>query len=172
MSDHETRDRPTAETAGATTDSEIYYGLLLKLGFGLMGLVLVSATIVYFLYVGFLDWERSREPEPPVLEETRAPILVPGAKLLPRPEAYRRDIESQEAQDLESYGWVDEAQGIAHIPIERAMEIVARDGLPSMAAPAAASGEGVEAAEAAATAGDAAGEAPSAPREGAEDGGT
>ena len=32
---------------------------------------------------------------------------------------------------LESYGWVDEEGGIAHIPIDRAMRIAAQGGLPA-----------------------------------------
>ncbi|RIK40359.1 MAG: hypothetical protein DCC55_15295 [Chloroflexi bacterium] len=37
---------------------------------------------------------------------------------------------SQEHAQLESYGWVDQAAGVAHIPITRAMALVAEQGLP------------------------------------------
>jgi hypothetical protein len=36
----------------------------------------------------------------------------------------RRDLKT-----LTTYGWVDRAHGLVHIPIERAMELVAKDGL-------------------------------------------
>jgi hypothetical protein len=36
-----------------------------------------------------------------------------------------------EEQQLNSYGWVDPKAGIAHIPIERAMEMIAQQGLPT-----------------------------------------
>jgi hypothetical protein len=35
-----------------------------------------------------------------------------------------------EDKTLYSYGWVDEKAGIVHIPIERAMELIAQRGLP------------------------------------------
>jgi len=41
----------------------------------------------------------------------------------------RNFVLDQEKQ-LNSYGWVDEKAGVAHIPIERAMELTAQRGLP------------------------------------------
>lgn len=38
--------------------------------------------------------------------------------------AYNREKQSR----LESYGWVDRQQGIAHVPIERAMQMLAEQG--------------------------------------------
>jgi hypothetical protein len=38
-------------------------------------------------------------------------------------------VLDQETQ-LNSYGWVDESAGVAHIPIEHAMELIAQRGLP------------------------------------------
>jgi len=40
------------------------------------------------------------------------------------------DVRLREEQELNSYGWVDEKAGVAHIPIERAMELTAQRGLP------------------------------------------
>jgi hypothetical protein len=39
-------------------------------------------------------------------------------------------IRIAEEQKLNSYGWVDEKAGTVHIPIERAMELLAQRGLP------------------------------------------
>jgi len=39
-------------------------------------------------------------------------------------------IRIAEEQKLNSYGWVDETTGTVHIPIERAMELLAQRGLP------------------------------------------
>jgi hypothetical protein len=41
----------------------------------------------------------------------------------------RKDLVNQENQ-LNSYGWVDEKDGVAHIPIEHAMELTVQRGLP------------------------------------------
>jgi hypothetical protein len=42
---------------------------------------------------------------------------------------FRDFLLNQEGQ-LNSYGWVDEKAGVAHIPIERAMELTVQRGLP------------------------------------------
>ena len=44
-----------------------------------------------------------------------------------------QDLEAFRARELErlsTYGWVDRQAGVVHLPIERAMELVAKDGLP------------------------------------------
>jgi hypothetical protein len=38
------------------------------------------------------------------------------------------DLRDGQRRDLESWGWVDRRAGIAKIPIDRAMDIVAREG--------------------------------------------
>ncbi|HVP44026.1 MAG TPA: hypothetical protein VMS96_11375 [Terriglobales bacterium] len=40
-------------------------------------------------------------------------------------------MREQEEQRLTSYGWVDQAAGVTHIPIERAMDLVAQRGIPA-----------------------------------------
>ena len=40
-----------------------------------------------------------------------------------------RTLDAQQLEVLNSYGWVDQTNGVAHIPIDRAMEIVAREGV-------------------------------------------
>ena len=40
-------------------------------------------------------------------------------------------MRQTEQELLQSYGWVDRAAGIARIPLQRAMELVAEHGLPS-----------------------------------------
>jgi hypothetical protein len=40
------------------------------------------------------------------------------------------DLHAKEDLLLENYSWVDKSQGKARIPIERAMELVAKQGLP------------------------------------------
>ena len=40
------------------------------------------------------------------------------------------DVRLREEEELNSYGWVDQKAGIVHIPIERAMQLIAERGLP------------------------------------------
>jgi len=41
------------------------------------------------------------------------------------------DFRLKEEQTLNSYGWVDQKTGVARIPIERAMQLIAQRGLPT-----------------------------------------
>ena len=68
--------------------------------------------------------------------------MVPAPNMSPEPDlqvASSRDYQEMRAAEeaqLRSYRWVDRDAGIAAIPIERAMEILARRGLPAQKSPA------------------------------------
>ena len=56
-----------------------------------------------------------------------ARAILPGVPASPPVVAPTRSVPSV---DLDAYGWVDRDAGIARIPIERAMDLVAQDGGP------------------------------------------
>lgn len=113
----------------------------------LIGLAVVG-IVIYFIIVGmydFLDkYERSQMATASPLVTTKGAMsrVVTqedmtrtfkdnGAPML---ETNERDqlrgfLMNQEDQ-LNSYGWVDEKAGVARIPIERAMDLIAQQGLP------------------------------------------
>jgi hypothetical protein len=43
-----------------------------------------------------------------------------------------------ETEELSTYGWVDEEQGVVRIPIDRAMDLLVKEAVPPPAPPAAA----------------------------------
>lgn len=47
------------------------------------------------------------------------------------PQQDLREMRSKDESDLNSYGWVDEQNGIARIPIKEAMKIIVEKGFPS-----------------------------------------
>jgi hypothetical protein len=113
----------------------------------LVGLV-VSGIVIYFIIVGmysFLDkYERSQmataSPLVPLQgemsrvttkDEVDAMFKDNGAPMLEINERgqFRDFLMSQEEQ-LNSYGWVDERSGVAHIPIEHAMDLLVEQKLP------------------------------------------
>src|SRR5207247_4662310 len=59
----------------------------------------------------------------------------PNKNTLPRFEKKDRleikDFRMQEEQTLNSYGWVDQQNGVVRIPIDRAMQLIAERGLPT-----------------------------------------
>ncbi len=73
---------------------------------------------------------------PPRFGDSSPPF--PAPRLQPDPAAELIQMRDQELRRLNGYGWVDQKAGIAHIPIERAMEVIAKSGIPPVEPPAAA----------------------------------
>jgi hypothetical protein len=69
--------------------------------------------------------EKGRAPSRLIVD---APIV--GPRLQADPGRERVEIVERDLGRLNSYGWIDSKAGTAHIPIDRAMAILAKSGLP------------------------------------------
>jgi hypothetical protein len=98
----------------------------------LAAITLVSYIVVYGLYQYWKNADAQTRTSNllPIAEGDEqprtGPLLIEGAEA---PDLARMKVEA--AKKVDSYGWVDQNTGLAHIPVERAMEIVAEKGLPS-----------------------------------------
>lgn len=113
----------------------------------MIGLAVVG-VVIYFIIIGmysFLDkHERSQMSTASPLVTTKdamSRVVTQddmdktfkdnGAPMLETNERGQfRDFLMNQENQLNSYGWVDEKAGVAHIPIERAMELTVQRGLP------------------------------------------
>jgi hypothetical protein len=113
----------------------------------MLGLTVIG-VVIYFIIAGmytFLDhYERSQMATSSPLITTKGAIsrVVTkddmektfrdnGAPLLETDERSQlRDFLVKQEDQLNSYGWVDEKAGVAHIPITRAMELMVERGVP------------------------------------------
>ena len=109
---------------------------------GGLGLVLV---LVYFVVKGmdaYLDAYQKQHQPPlnPLVSQTETDSRkVSNADIArfpqPRLETNERleinDFRLQEEEKLNSYDWIDQKAGIARIPIDRAMQLLAQRGLPT-----------------------------------------
>src|ERR1017187_5269359 len=113
----------------------------------MIGLAIVG-VVIYFIIVGmytFLDnYERSQMATASPLVTSKGAIsrVVTqedmdkafkdnGTPMLEVNERGQfRDFLMNQENQLNSYGWVDEKAGVAHIPINRAMELIVQRGLP------------------------------------------
>jgi len=113
----------------------------------MIGLAVIG-VVIYFIVVGmysFLDnYERSQMATASPLDTSKGAIsrVVTqddmdktfkdnGAPMLETNERGQlRDFLMNQENQLNSYGWVDEKAGVAHIPIEHAMELIVQRGLP------------------------------------------
>jgi hypothetical protein len=119
----------------------------------LMFLVILGlATAFVFVVVKGLDWGLRKmgeesQGQPATQVETQSRKLPPEPLLqgapgkgstattdvpteLPLEEMAR--VRKETAEKANSYGWIDKANGVARIPIERAKEMIAEKGLPSL----------------------------------------
>jgi len=106
----------------------------------------VGGVLVYFVIWGLYHFMDARQrlrqpPQGPLVKqvETDTRIVSPDEiTKFPQPRLERnerveiRDYRLKEEQTLNSYGWVDEKDGVVRIPIERAMQLVAQRGLPTV----------------------------------------
>lgn len=97
---------------------------------------LIAAVIVVLI---FLVWfyrvtVPARQPSTQTAVAQQRP-LPPAPVLQVNPAVDMQKFRQHEEQKASSYGWVDEKGGIAHVPVQRAMEIVAERGLPQWQPP-------------------------------------
>jgi hypothetical protein len=94
-----------------------------------IGLVIVCVVSLLLLF-GLLKFFQSRE-------ETSVANTVEPVKLFPEPQLQKTEIldlkalHAEEDKLLNGYAWVDPKQGIVRIPVDRAIEVLAKRGLPS-----------------------------------------
>jgi len=94
--------------------------------FSLVVLLVVVHYVCLWLF-GYLHWQarqfdRTQSP----LAEAQAP---PSPRLQKSPEKDYVAYRDREQQWLASYGWIDPKQGIVHLPVERAMQLVLERGV-------------------------------------------
>lgn len=102
---------------------------------------LLVALILKGMYSYLEGYENRHAPTPnPLVQQSTADTreVVPAdIEKFPEPrlESNERmeinDFRMQEEKTLNSYGWVDQQGGVIHIPIDRAMQLLAQRGLPT-----------------------------------------
>ena len=91
--------------------------------------VVVSAALMWWLSAFLRDTLVAADPPPPVLPEARIQEPPPEPRLQADPAGDLSILRAEEDEVLNGYSWIDEGAGVAHVPIERAMEMVAAGAL-------------------------------------------
>jgi hypothetical protein len=93
--------------------------------------ILIAASAMYGLFNFFNgESEKADVAVPQVILDQR-PKLPPEPRLQATPKQYIKDLRAAEEAQINSYGWVDQKNGIVRIPISNAIDAVAKAGLPS-----------------------------------------
>ena len=120
----ETRQPHNPRIGHETTDVNVW-----AVGKFAIGLVIVCVVSIALLF-GLLKFFQSRE-------ETSVADTVDPVKLFPEPQLQKtpimdlKAIHAEEDKLLNGYAWVDPKQGIVRIPVDRAIEVLAKRGLPT-----------------------------------------
>ncbi len=128
-SHHHPHEEENPSVAHERGDADVF--TISKYGIGLA----ISVVIVVFAMWGLFDWFYIRESDKPVefspqvLKER--PSLPPEPRLQAQPKVELRQLRESEEQHLNGYGWIDPDKGTIRIPIEDAIDMTAKKGLPS-----------------------------------------
>jgi hypothetical protein len=91
-----------------------------------VGLAVLITSV--FMHYRALQHDRREAPVPRLAGEREA---MPEPRLQVGAQNELRQMRAAEEAALNSYGWVDKDAGIVRIPVDRAMEILAKKGLPA-----------------------------------------
>jgi hypothetical protein len=114
---------------GGGFDREIDLRAVVGFGIGL-ALVMTLILILIGILIGMFRSQRAAlDPRPSPMAMTRTLRLPPGPRLQSDPVQEMESMRQAEEETLHSYAWIDRESGIARIPIDRAIDILARTGL-------------------------------------------
>jgi flagellar biosynthesis/type III secretory pathway M-ring protein FliF/YscJ len=131
MSDTE----PPANSGYETTD--VNPGTLLA-WVGLLAAVIVFSVVAAWVFFDvFAERAARRDPKVSPLAPAESQV-PPEPRLLVKEHDDLVAVRKEEQERLDTYGWVDKERGIVRIPIARAMELVAKEGLQSRPSPSSA----------------------------------
>lgn len=112
---------------------------LLQFGFWLAVVIVVAVVGMYYTLNYF---QRVQPLGPKVSPLATERTLPPSPRLQAHPHQELLEFCSAQEQDLKTYRWVDQQNGIVQIPVDRAMELILERGLPIRPASQAPAGSG------------------------------
>ena len=107
-----------------TTDVNVW--AVGKFAIGLVAVTVISVVLLF----GLMRFFQSQE-------ETSVANTVEPTKLFPEPQLQKtpildlKGIRAEEDKLLNGYAWVDEKKGVVRIPVDLAIEVLAKRGLPT-----------------------------------------
>jgi hypothetical protein len=126
--------------------SEIRLGPSLRFAAALAALCIAAFFAMRWLMVSDVEKDRAADTTPhPLAAERQIPSepqlqSMPGVPLVggtleagmqPFSSTGYAELAKKQEKTLTSYGWIDRQAGVVHIPIERAIELVLKQGLPT-----------------------------------------
>jgi len=110
---------------------------LLKLGLGLAVLIAVTLVAMKWTFDIFDKVQPLGPPAAPFIS-AEARQLPPGPRVQAAPHLDLKDYCSAQQSNVQTYAWIDQKQGTVRIPVDRAMDMILQQGLPTRASSGAA----------------------------------
>jgi hypothetical protein len=102
------------------------------------GVYLVVGTVAVFvltwwMFLGLARLETRKDPAPPPLAEERQPQpLPPEPRLQASPDEDMVTLREREDRVLHEPAWIDRQAGLVRLPIDLAIDVIARRGIPAI----------------------------------------
>ena len=112
---------------------------IIRFGVALAAMLVVTIAAMAWMFDYFTAREKQLDTSGSPLADTREVPKAPQLQVTPSSDLTQ--LRAREQARLDSYGWVDRPEGLVHIPIERAMEILAGRGLPAQPSGGGSAGE-------------------------------
>jgi len=123
--------RPPADPRRGPFDTEINTRAVVGFVFWLVLGVAIVAGGMWMFQSRLEKRAQSTDEAPSPLVDRTQRRLPPEPRLQTTPELDLQAYRREERRRAASWGWIDEKTGVVHIPVERALEIVAARGLPA-----------------------------------------
>jgi len=125
-----------APQGGGGIDQEIDVRGIVKVGAWLAVVTVVGFVIAWGFYRVLSRGEKRLERPAVTVAGATVPAEPPGPGLQATPEKELAAFRRSEQEQLESWAWIDQGAGVARVPVEKAIDVVAAEGtLPDLAAP-------------------------------------
>lgn len=122
-------DETNQHPASGHEQSDVNVRSVSEFGIGLGLGVIATAFLMWFLLDQFAKHQAAHMVKPEVMEAANPQKEPPEPRLEAHPRIDLKDYLAAEDQLVTSYGWVDPEKGIVRIPVSRALDIVAKEGL-------------------------------------------
>ena len=89
--------------------------------------------LIFGIVTGYLAFRFFDSPEsvgPPASPLSSGRVIPKGPRLQVNADDDLVDYLDREQQALDSYGWLDQKAGVVRVPIDQAMDVVLKNGLP------------------------------------------
>ena len=103
--------------------ADVVPGVIVRWAIGLGLVSVISAALAVWLLVFLRHHEEAGDPQRPALYFSAEARQPEGVRLQSKPFDDLHALRENEGRILNSYGWVDPAAGVVHIPIESAMRL-------------------------------------------------